>query len=110
MDDLPEDIVEYIYKIYFKKIVLQELLTIDPPKMCLNCCYHGLPCANCYDNKYEGILGPGHYCGKRFVHILEINNETLINILKWAIKKPYHKFSNEYQISKHVNLPQHSPS
>lgn len=107
MDDLPDDLVEYIYKIYYKKIVLDELLKLEFPKMCLNCCYHGLPCANCYDYKYEGNLGPGYVLGEQFLYVDDISSNVLFNTIKWALRKPYKIFYSNSQISKHVNLPQH---
>ena len=104
---LPEHLKFNIYQIYFRKIVLKELNTKPEFKMCLNCCYHGIPCANCYDYKYEGNLGPGNIFGKQFVHVDDISSVVLCNIVTWVVRKPYKDVYNTQNISNHINLPQH---
>jgi len=74
---LPEDLLHYIYKIYYTKEIIP-LIKNKKSILCLLCCVHGFPCVNCAGYCYEFKYGNGYLYG------FKINN--LDNNLKTYFK------------------------
>jgi len=59
MNNLPEDIINYIYKIYYTNEIIP-LIKDKKSNLCLLCCLNNFPCINCARYCYNYKYGPGY--------------------------------------------------